>query len=159
MMLIAMIVLAIGCRQQTEVDSNQAAETKGDNQTNTETKNKETEQEAQTDNREAKVLENEAFKIITPVPNQKINGPFILKGKARVFEANFQYKLEDDHHNVLAEGYITADKGAPEWGDFEVDISYKETTSPNAILTIFEASAKDGSPQHELFIPLKIEND
>jgi hypothetical protein len=109
------------------------------------------------DNPGSVVLENDAFKIILPKPEQVVKNSFILKGKARVFEANFLYKLEDGH-NVLAEGFVTADQGAPEWGNFEVEISFAGATSPNAVLIIYEGSPKDGSPQHELFIPLKLEN-
>ncbi|HWO95049.1 MAG TPA: Gmad2 immunoglobulin-like domain-containing protein [Bacillus sp. (in: firmicutes)] len=154
--LLAVIALSSGCQQEVETVSPPASEEKEPNQTNTGTKDTEDHQE--TDQGETKAMENEAFKIFAPAPNQTIHGNFALKGEARVFEATFQYKLEDDQHNILAEGFITADKGAPEWGNFEAEISYKETTSKNAILTIFEESAKDGSPLHELFIPLKIES-
>ncbi|MDQ0247055.1 hypothetical protein J2S09_004696 [Bacillus fengqiuensis] len=150
--LLVVIIFTSGCQQWTEIVPNPASEDK--KQTPPETK----ETTEDNDQEETKAVENEAFKIMAPVPNQTIHGVFTLKGEARVFEATFHYRLEDDHHNVLAEGFITADKGAPEWGDFEAEISFKETTSSNAILTIFEESAKDGSPQHELFIPLKIEN-
>lgn len=109
------------------------------------------------DNPDSTVMENDAFKIVSPKPDQVVGNTFILKGKARVFEANFQYKLEDGH-NVLAEGFITANKGAPEWGDFETEISFTGATSPSAVLIIYEGSPKDGSLQHQLFIPLKLEN-
>ncbi|MBO9128965.1 Gmad2 immunoglobulin-like domain-containing protein [Bacillus sp. 165] len=105
---------------------------------------------------EMKVVENEAFKITSPIPEQTVDGSFILEGQARVFEASFQYRLEDGH-NVLAEGHIMADAGAPEWGNFKVEITYTGATSPHAVLTIFEGSPKDGSPQHELHIPLTIQ--
>lgn len=148
--LLAVIVVTSGCRQEVETVARPSSEDQ--HQTNSETKDTTDHNEHE----ETTAMENEAFKIMAPVPNQTIQGNFTLKGKARVFEATFQYKLEDDQHNILAEGFITADKGAPEWGNFEVEISFKESTSTNAILTIFEESAKDGSPQHELFIPLKI---
>lgn len=109
------------------------------------------------DNPDSVVLENDAFKVSSPKSEQLVGDSFVLKGKARVFEANFQYKLEDGH-NVLAEGFVTASQGAPEWGDFEIDISFTGATSPNAVLIIFEGSPKDGTPQHQLFIPLKLEN-
>ncbi|RBW71094.1 Gmad2 immunoglobulin-like domain-containing protein [Bacillus taeanensis] len=105
----------------------------------------------------ATVLENEAFKITSPLPNQKINGSFLVEGEARVFEANFLYRLEDGH-NVLAEGFVTASEGAPGWGEFSFEINYEGATSPSAVLVIYEGSAKDGSPQHELFIPLQVED-
>lgn len=103
------------------------------------------------------ILENEAFRVVAPAPNQKVNGVFIVEGKARVFEASFQYKLEDGH-NVLAQGHVMASKGAPEWGDFKFEIHYSGATSPHAVLVLFEGSPNDGSPQHELSIPLKIED-
>ncbi|WP_078410008.1 Gmad2 immunoglobulin-like domain-containing protein [Priestia abyssalis] len=151
--LLAVITLTSGCQQGDETVAKPASEDQ--HQTNSETKDPADHNEQE----ETKTVENEAFKISAPIPNQTIHEDFTLKGTARVFEATFHYKLEDDQHNILAEGFITADKGAPEWGDFEVKISFKETTSTNAMLTIFEESAKDGSPQHELFIPLIIEKN
>lgn len=52
-----------------------------------------------------------------------------------------------------------ASKGAPEWGNFEIPISIDQVTSPSGVLSIFEASAKDGSPRNVLNIPVKFKEE
>lgn len=103
------------------------------------------------------VASNEAFRIYGPAPDSVVGKTFTVKGQARVFEAAFGYSFEDGH-NVLAEGHAMADMGAPEWGTFELTVTLKEMpTSPTGVLTIYESSAKDGSPVHELHIAYKFE--
>jgi len=103
---------------------------------------------------EKPLMENDAFRLFAPKPESIAGGTIKVRGQARVFEAAFSWRLEDGH-NVLAEGHEMTDMGAPEWGNFEFEVTYKEATNPNLTLILYEASAKDGSPQHELFIPLK----
>ncbi|WP_261131967.1 Gmad2 immunoglobulin-like domain-containing protein [Bacillus sp. Marseille-Q3570] len=101
-------------------------------------------------------IENEVFKIASPLPNQTVNEEFVFKGKARVFEANFQYELRDGE-TVLESDFITASEGAPGWGDFERVIAVPETVDSKLILKVFVSSAKDGSEINILEIPLKTE--
>ncbi|WP_088042389.1 Gmad2 immunoglobulin-like domain-containing protein [Bacillus sp. EAC] len=100
---------------------------------------------------------NDVFKDISVVREETVNNVFQVEGKASVFEAMFLYRLEDGH-NVLAEGSVMADQGAPEWGNFKFKINHKQASSPNGVLTIYVASAKDGSPEHELNIPVQFPN-
>jgi hypothetical protein len=62
------------------------------------------------------VMENDAFRIYEPAPNDEIGTTFTVKGQARVFEAVLSYSFEDGH-KVLAEGNHNAAAGAPEWAD------------------------------------------
>lgn len=103
------------------------------------------------------VAENEAFRIYAPADDAVVGTTFKVTGEARVFEAAFSYSFEDGH-NVLAEGHVMADQGAPEWGKFEFEVTFKEATSPYGILVIYESSAKDGSPVHQLEIRVKFED-
>lgn len=79
---------------------------------------------------------------------------FTIKGKARVFEGNFQYVVEDGH-NELTKGNVQTSAGAPEWGDFEFTVKVKKD-QPNSTLTLvlFESSPKDGSRRMDLPIAL-----
>ncbi len=104
------------------------------------------------------VAENEAFKITAPAPDTEIDNRFTVRGQAKVFEATVQYVLEDGHF-VLAEGFVTAAQGAPEWGDFTIDIEFSGAVSPVAMLTLFQESAEDGSRLHELKFPLNIKEE
>jgi hypothetical protein len=100
------------------------------------------------------VAENEAFRIYAPAENAVVGTTFKVSGEARVFEAAFSYSFEDGH-NVLAEGHVMADQGAPEWGKFEFEVTFKDATSPSGILIIYESSAQDGSRIHQLEIPVQ----
>lgn len=107
---------------------------------------------------EDKILaENEVFKVTSIVKKETVNNVIEVEGKASVFEAMFKYRLEDGH-NVLAEGSVMADKGAPDWGNFKIKISHNHASSPNGVLTIYVASAKDGTAEHELNIPVEFTN-
>ncbi|MWC29457.1 Gmad2 immunoglobulin-like domain-containing protein [Paenibacillus sp. MMS18-CY102] len=100
------------------------------------------------------VAENKAFRVFAPAENSTVGKTFTVKGEARVFEAAFSYSFEDGH-NVLAEGHVMADMGAPEWGKFSFNVTIKEASSPVGILTLYESSAKDGSKINVLHIAVK----
>ncbi|WP_127531272.1 Gmad2 immunoglobulin-like domain-containing protein [Paenibacillus kobensis] len=104
------------------------------------------------------VAENKAFRVFEPAEDAVVGTTFTVRGEARVFEASFSYSFEDGH-NVLAEGHVTADMGAPEWGKFEFTVTFDEATNPFGILTIYESSAKDGSPVNVLQIAVKFNKD
>ena len=94
------------------------------------------------------IYENERFKEVTV--EKTGDHRFLVKGKGQIFEANFNWAVEDGHEE-LKSGYTTTDAGAPEWGNFNftVDVPKKRANS-TLHLIIFEISAKDGSRQHEL---------
>ena len=96
---------------------------------------------------------NQRFRQVTL--EKVADNKFRVQGQAQVFEATFNWVV-DDGHNELKKGYVTTDAGAPEWGrfDFTIDIKKKEENS-TLNLILFEASAQDGSRQYELPIPLK----
>ena len=79
---------------------------------------------------------------------------FRIFGEGQIFEASFSWVIEDGH-NELQKGFEMTDAGAPEWGkfDFTIDAPQKRDNS-TLTLVLFEISAKDGSRQHELPIPL-----
>jgi len=104
------------------------------------------------------VLENEAFRVYYPHPESQVGNTFTVEGEARVFEAAFSWVLEDGH-SILAEGHEMASAGAPEWGSFSFEISFDHATQPNVMLILFVYSAKDGSMEQELIIPLTVEDD
>jgi hypothetical protein len=99
-----------------------------------------------------KIYFNERFRNVTV---EKVNGnTFRIKGEGQIFEANFNWIVEDGH-DELKNGYEMTDAGAPEWGkfDFTIDVA-KNRENSTLTLVIFEISAKDGSRQHELPIVL-----
>ena len=79
---------------------------------------------------------------------------FRIQGEARVFEATVSWVVEDGHVE-LKEGFVTADAGGPEWGAFDFTIEVEKIRTHSSLtLVLFELSAKDGSHQGELPIPL-----
>jgi len=99
-----------------------------------------------------KKYKNDRFRNVTI---EKVNGnKFRVKGEGQIFEASFNWTVEDGH-DELKSGYVMTDAGAPEWGkfDFLVDVA-KDRENSTLTLILFEVSAKDGSRQHELPIVL-----
>lgn len=96
---------------------------------------------------------NERFRTVTV---QKLDdATFRVKGQGQIFEASFSWVVEDGHYE-LAEGFETTDAGAPEWGNFDFTLAVpQKDTNSTLTLILFEISAKDGSRQHELPIPLQ----
>ena len=99
-----------------------------------------------------KKYSNGRFKNVT-VEKSGANS-YVVKGRAQVFEAAFSWVVEDGH-NELMQGHEMTDAGAPEWGKFRFVINVKKATNNSTLhLLLFENSAKDGSRQYELPIPL-----
>ncbi len=95
-----------------------------------------------------KVYANARFKDVTV--ERTGDHTFLISGKGQVFEATISWVVEDGHDELLT-GFVTADMGAPEWGNFSftVDITKKRENS-TLTLILFESSAEDGSRQAEL---------
>ena len=99
-----------------------------------------------------KQYSNERFKevIVERIDENK----FRIRGKGQIFEASFNWIIEDGHDELKA-GFQTTDAGAPEWGNFDFTIAVqKKRENSKLTLVLFESSAKDGSRQHELPIVL-----
>lgn len=101
------------------------------------------------------VIENEAFQVFEPSPNEKVQNQILVRGLARVFEGTLNYSFEDGHF-IVDQGFVTASEGAPGWGEFEITVNIEN--APNGLyrIILFEKSAKDGSVINELIIPVEI---
>jgi hypothetical protein len=95
-----------------------------------------------------KVYANARFKDVKVLKTG--DQTFQITGKGQIFEASFNWVIEDGH-DELKSGFTMTDAGAPEWGNFSftVDAPKKRANSTLHII-LYEASAKDGSRQHEL---------
>lgn len=99
-----------------------------------------------------KAYANARFKDVTV--EKTGDHTFKINGKAQVFEATISWVVEDGHDELL-KGFVTADMGAPEWGNFSFTVdAAKKRENSTLTLILFESSAKDGSRQHELPILL-----
>jgi hypothetical protein len=95
---------------------------------------------------------NKRFKEVTI---ERIDeNKFRVRGKGQIFEASFNWIIEDGHDELM-KGFQMTDAGAPEWGDFDFTITVqKKRENSKLTLVLFESSAKDGSSQYELPIVL-----
>jgi Immunoglobulin-like domain of bacterial spore germination len=99
-----------------------------------------------------KVYANKRFKDV--VVERIGKDSFLVHGQGQIFEANFNWVLEDGHEE-LKKGFQMTDAGAPEWGKFKFIVhAPKKRTNSTITLVLFETSAMDGSRQHELPIVL-----
>ena len=104
------------------------------------------------------VVQNVAFRIFEPAPNDEVGNQIVVKGVARVFEAMLSWEFEDGH-NVLASGHVMASEGAPAWGEFEFVIEFDQVANDTGTIIIYESSAKDGSRINEIMIPVKVNSN
>ena len=92
-----------------------------------------------------------------PKPGATVSSPFLVSGRARVFEASLQVRLLDEKGKTINNKYVTATAGAPEWGKFNTSIQFKTPATPQkATLQVFTVSAKDGTEQDMISIPLTL---
>jgi len=100
------------------------------------------------------------IKIYSPVLNQKVSRPLVILGEARVFESTFLYALKDGAGNLLANGFTSAK--APEvgkFGPFVISLWYDEREDGvPATVEVYNRSAKDGSIENLISIPVLLSN-
>ncbi len=93
--------------------------------------------------------------IDSPPAGAEVEVPLQLTGKAAVFEATFQYRVTADDGTVLADGFAMSDSGMG-WGDIDVTIEVEVDEPTDAVLTVWEFSAQDGSIQAERDTPIRL---
>jgi immunoglobulin-like protein involved in spore germination/sporulation and spore germination protein len=98
-----------------------------------------------------------AILVERPLPFQAVESPFRIAGTANTFEATFQYKLEDEPGHVLARHFATATSGSGTRGTFDITIPFHVTKAGRGRLIVYEDSAANGQPIHQVSIPLWLE--
>jgi hypothetical protein len=104
------------------------------------------------------------IQITSPRPNQTIEGPLLIEGKARgfwFFEASFPIKLYDDKNNLLG---ITTAQAQSEWMtedfvDFKAKLDFSLPGTEKGVL-ILEKDNPSGLAQNadELRVPIVFKN-
>jgi hypothetical protein len=90
--------------------------------------------------------------IESPAANAMVPGTFTITGSASVFEATLVVEVVRDGE-VLEKKSVTASAGAPDRGTFATAL---HATAGDATVKAFAPSAEDGSPQHEVDVPVTI---
>lgn len=118
-----------------------------------------TEGNSSASNKSKEQQEEKTVNIIVdqPKPQATVISPFLVSGRARVFEATFQVHLVDEEGKTISRKTVMASAGAPEWGKFTTSIQYTAPAAPRkATLQVYTLSAKDGSVQDLVKIPLTL---
>ena len=90
--------------------------------------------------------------VETPVPGSQVPPTFRVTGTASVFEATLVVQLVREG-KVISKQTVTASEGAPGRGTFETTFN----ASPGALTVVaFSPSAADGTPQHEVDVPITV---
>jgi len=99
--------------------------------------------------REANIL------VEDPTPNSTVSSTeFEVRGKARTFENGVAYRLTATTGKILDKGFTTAKGEMGTFGPFS--FTAKAGYTGNAILEVFQNSAKDGSEIDKVVIPIKL---
>lgn len=80
-----------------------------------------------------------------------------IRGTANVFEAVFTLQIFDDAGLKLMEATVRASSGTGTRGTWSVKAKLGTTTATRGTIKVFDASAKDGKPQHVVVIPVTFE--
>jgi hypothetical protein len=83
-----------------------------------------------------------------------IDNPVVIQGRATVFEATVQLEVRDADDRILARGFTTATRGAPERGRFRERLAYAASASTEGFVVVYEQSMEDGSALHEVRVPV-----
>ncbi|HET7713042.1 MAG TPA: Gmad2 immunoglobulin-like domain-containing protein [Patescibacteria group bacterium] len=98
--------------------------------------------------------ESNNIKVTSPRPNEIIGMSFTISGQARVFENVVSFRVKDKLGNILVAG--TANAASPDtgqFGEFSKQVTVT-TSSSSGTVEVFQASAKDGSDQDLVAIPV-----
>lgn len=90
--------------------------------------------------------------VESPAAGAEVPGSFHVSGTASVFEATLVVQLVRDGKVILKQS-VTASEGAPGRGTFDTTVH----ATPGAVtVAAFSPSAADGTPQHEVDVPVTI---
>jgi hypothetical protein len=91
--------------------------------------------------------------VESPAAGAEVPGTFHVSGTASVFEATLVVQLVRNGKVILKQS-VTASEGAPGRGTFDTTVH----ATPGAVtVAAFAPSAADGTPQHEVDVPVTIQ--
>ncbi len=91
--------------------------------------------------------------IASPSAGASVPSTFTVTGSAVVFEATLVVELVRGG-KVLVKQSVTASEGAPARGTFETTL--RAPSAGDATVTAFAPSAENGSPQHQVDVPVTV---
>ena len=103
------------------------------------------------------VAESDGIKIFSPAPETTVPATFTIEGISNVFEGTVQLRVLDADGEELLSDFTTGAMG--DWGYFNPFLTLPDTVQPGDALTLelYTTSAKDGSIQDLIEIPLEMD--
>ena len=96
------------------------------------------------------------IKVSQPQPDSLVSSPLLVKGQARAFESTFQMVLKDAAGKEIVKKTATyAAPDAGQFGDFGELLLFDNPKTDKGTLEVFTYSAKDGTVQDLVKIPVK----
>lgn len=94
--------------------------------------------------------------VFQPLPGMRIAPGQHMTGSARAFEATIHYQIRETTGRIVTqERAATTAQGAPAFGSFDVPLQFDQSpTAPNGILMVYTRSARDGSIQDLVEVPV-----
>lgn len=103
-------------------------------------------------------LKNENIRVTSPKPDAVLASPFAVSGEARVFENIVSVRVTNTNGDMLIEETAYArSPDAGEWGPFTINLTYQFKNTRAGFVEVYHASAKDGSEEDLIRIPVKFE--
>lgn len=98
--------------------------------------------------------------ISSPRPDDAITGNALtLSGTARTFENAFAYRVTGGDGGILAEGHSMAKGEMGHFNPYSLRVPLKPGYTGDALLEVFQFSAKDGSEIDKVSIPIRVVSD
>jgi len=92
--------------------------------------------------------------VSSPHPGDTVRSPFHVSGTADTFEAVFRLQLRDARGTVLLDQQVQATSGTGTRGSYDATVT--TGARGQVTLVLFQRSARDGSPQDTVSVPLTI---
>ncbi|MDO8582236.1 MAG: Gmad2 immunoglobulin-like domain-containing protein [bacterium] len=103
-------------------------------------------------------LVSENIRVTSPKSNDALTSPFVVVGEARVFENVVNVRVTNEKGEaVINETAYAKASDAGQFGPFSVNLSYKFKNTKEGFVEVYSKSAKDGSEQDLVRIPVRFE--
>lgn len=96
-----------------------------------------------------------AILVEKPLPFETVSSPLTVAGENNTFENTVVFQLVGDNGLVLIDGHTTGTGEAGTWGPFENTAEFDPGPSKTGTLRVFQISARDGSEQSVVEIPVR----
>ena len=91
--------------------------------------------------------------VQTPTAGQTVTSPVRISGNANVFEATVSIEILVGDETAAA-SFVTATCGTGCRGTYSKNVPFQVTEETEAVIRVFESSAKDGTPIHVVSVPV-----